>query len=112
MKKVVLIVAMVLIAGTAFAANYGQVSCTSGSATVINPTAGSISASGGYSEVVIMNQTPNVGVYIGNDSSISAATAGIYLSSATGTGFIVNKESGSWYCITSSGTATVGYQVR
>jgi len=39
-------------------------------------------------------------------------SGGILLSSATGVAYVSNNGAEQWYCITSSGTATVGYTVR
>jgi type IV secretory pathway TrbL component len=109
-KKTALIIAilLVLVIGIAYATvspSHGQVSCGSSSATRIN-------TAGDYRTLVIQNQTLGANVYIGLDSSITAANAGILLSSATGMGYIAETGNASWWCITSSGTGTVGWQAR
>ena len=108
---------MMLITGVVYALvspPFGQVSCNSSTPTVINPA-------GNYNTLIMMNLTPSTGVYIGPDSSITTTTAGINLSSSTSTAYVADTRTGpyantvgyaSWYCITSSGTATVGWQVR
>ncbi len=104
-KTLLSIIFILLLVSTGYCAS-GQVTCGSSSAVVIN------SGSGFYSVLVIQNQTPSVGVYIDRASNVTSSTGGLYLSTNTGAIFTTNSEAGNWYCITASGTATVGYTIK
>ena len=118
MKKIILIALLLFcISGIASAVvqpPYGQVACVSTHTTVINPSA---AFSTGYYHLAVLTLTPSNGVYIGPSSSITTTTAGIYLSNTSILGYTMDTtlneaEYVNWYCITSSGTTTVGWQVR
>lgn len=69
-------------------------------------------AGGPYHAIIIQNQTPGTGVYIGPIAALSTTNSGIFLSTATGTAYTGMNGAEVWYCITSSGTATVGVTIR
>jgi len=118
MKKLTLILLLLFciagLAGAAVQPPYGQVACVSTGTTVINPSS---AFNTGYNHLAVMTLTPTNGVYIGPSSSITTTTAGIYLSNTSAIGYTMDTSFGdtqyiSWYCITSSGTTTIGWQVR
>jgi hypothetical protein len=90
----------------ALAADMGQVTCNSSTATQIGP-AGSTAQI--FRSLAIQNQTPSVGVYVGPLSTITSSTGGILLSTTTGSAYVVDNPVETWYCITGSSTVTVGY---
>ena len=118
MKKLTLILLLLFciagLAGAAVKPPYGQVACVSTGTTVINPSS---AFNSGYYHLAVLTLTPSNGVYIGPSSSITTTTAGIYLSNTSILGYTMDTtlneaEYVNWYCITSSGTTTVGWQVR
>ena len=109
MKKFkVLILAMTLmfLSGVALAADMGQVTCNSSTATQIGPTGTTAQY---FRSLAIQNQTPSIGVYVGPLSTITALTGGVLLSTTTGPAYVIDNPVETWYCITGSSTATVGY---
>jgi hypothetical protein len=68
--------------------------------------------SGARQSITIENFTAaTVSAYIGTQG-ITATTGGIQLTSALMSYYIDNSGQDDWYCITSSGTATIGVFVR
>ena len=82
-----------------------QVTCAATATAIYTATTSRLS-------ITIQNQTPGTNVWIGTASTITTATAPILLSTTTGVAFTDDRALDKWYCVTSSGTAVVGYIVR
>ena len=107
MKKFLsVLLVLALMTGSALAADMGQVTCNSSTATQIGPVGTTAQY---FRSLAIQNQTPSVGVYVGPLSTITAFTGGILLSTTTGAAYVVDNPVETFYCITGSSTATVGY---
>ena len=110
MRKLgLLLLILVFLTGTVSAADMGQVTCNANTATKVGPSS---TVNQFFRVWTIQNQTPSVGVYIGPLSTITAATGGILLSTTTGIAYVAENTGETWYCITASSTATVGYTRR
>ena len=90
-----------------YSQTYGQATCSSGAATRLGASWGGAH----YKSFSILNQTPTTGVYIGPDASVTSSNGGILLGSTTAVGVIFENGDSPWYCITASGSATVGYNI-
>jgi len=104
-----LAIALALAGILAVSAHAGQVTCGT------TPTA-LYTTNSPYRSLIFENQTPGVSVYIDVNPSLTTSTAGILLGAATVPGIVITGTPTAgpetWYCITGSGSATVGVTVR
>jgi len=103
MKKLLLALCIIALwCSPLFAASSNQVSCGNTATLLYQPQ--------GYfvAHLIIKNQSAStVTVYIAPRADITTSNAGADL--PPGAGFIFDGNSNTWYCITSSGSATVGW---
>lgn len=113
MKRIFVLTALVLslaLAPVAWAAQptatFGQTTC---SGTAAQLWAGQTVNQMANQTVFIQNQSTTLYVYIAPSSTITTSNAGIYL--APGGGITITNRNEPWWCVTASGSVTVGYSV-
>jgi hypothetical protein len=91
-----------------YATASGQVTCAATPTLLYATTQSGNPSPYGRLSVIFQNQS-NQAVYISPSSSITTSNAGVMLTQGQGVTFDRSNGQVSWYCITASSTATVGW---